>query len=170
MRILPETVKKNKEGVPAHRTVWVHNADIILEFLEQTFMPLSYFINHPETYTEGVDRKFFQDVVDEQKVLFPNQESVIWQTRKIYDLYLVWRNSVPYTKPVETLNTFSTILRKMKYSKNGWEFLAKRVSEKQLPALAPFLPRSQVSEELRHEFPVPKPDLSKSQVEGSLDN
>lgn len=159
MRFDPEKVNKRLAGLPQDKRVWIYNADIILEFLNETFVPTQTFLREGAKILVG-ETLNFSHLKDGKKVVTEQ----MMKADDLYDLYIMFRNHKDYTAEIETRFKFSTILGKMRLYKNGWEFLKRRSTRRQTIVIGPLVMRSR-AEDKTTLAPVAKTDLSKAQVE-----
>lgn len=146
-------------GVPKENRVFIYNASIIIEFLDKTFMPISYFLNTPAMneigYGTEIQPKHFKD----QK-----QMEHKMTTGDLYDIYKLFRQQMPYTSEIETFYKFSVIMKKLRYRPNGWQFRVRRTGRAQLIYLSPVLFRVKVDPEIRKAYPPGALNLSAAQI------
>lgn len=159
MRYNPENTDKRLASVPQDKRVWIYNGDLILEFLNETFVPIQHFLRDDAKILTGETLSFEH---------FKNGHEVVskhmMKLDELYDLYVMFRNYKDYTAPIETRFKFGTIIGKMRLYKNGWEFLKRRSTRRQTIVVGPLLLRSRV-EDKKDLPPVEKTNLSKAQVE-----
>lgn len=161
MRYNPEKTNRRLEGVPMKDRVFIYNAAIIIEFLNQTFMPTAYFLKPEEIANigpaEDLKPKHMRNPADlEEKKLTVGD---------LYDYYKLFRQHKDYTAPIESRYKFSVIMKKLGLMKNGWKFNVKRVGRAQLIYLAPAELRVRVDSEIRKAWPPGAINLSGAQVE-----
>lgn len=129
MKINEENVRKRLEGVPDNKRSHIYYAGLILEFLEQNFVPTRKWL--PELYKVvpgmPVDNAEFSAEAKQQRM----------KVSDLYDLYLRWRNVKDYTSEIETRFKFSIIIRHLRLYKNGWEFNVHRVGSGQVWYVGP---------------------------------
>lgn len=157
---LNDSRPKNLDGVAFRDRVWIYNADVILEFLNSTFMPTRYFIK--DEYEMSVEKPdlhhHFKNPLTRNSYLPFN---------KVYEYYMLFRQQRPYTKEIESRFKFGVILKKMTLGKNGWLIEKKRVGRDQQIFVGPLVLRVSVDLEMRSKFPVNKMNLSESEIKFS---
>lgn len=164
MKYNTEKTAERLHGVPLENRVFIYDAAIIIEFLNQTFMPISYFLS-PKGYKEiGGTNPFEKENFKDPNTLETYRESI----GTIYDWYKMFREQRDYTAPIESRHKFQIILKKMNFNKNNWCFDVKRVTRAQLIYLAPTLLRARVSAEDKAMYPPMKSKLEDTPVEVSV--
>lgn len=161
MRYKKDTTNERLRGIPFKDRVFIYNASIILEFLNQTFMPTYYFLT-----PEG--QKDMEAGKDLKKLHFKNPESFDKDRMTlgdIFDLYKMFREQQSFTNPIESRYKLSVILKKLSYIKNGWKFAVKRVGAAQMIYFSPVKIRIHVDLEERKNFPPAKMNLEEGQIE-----
>lgn len=162
----PEKTNENLQGVPMKNRVFIYNAEIIIEFLNKTFMPTPYFLNMNglNELMPGVDiePKHLKDpkVLEEERFTIGD----------LYEFYKLYRQQVDYTTPIESRYKFSVILKKLSLRRNGWKFRFRRYTRAQLVYVAPAQLRARVPLEIRQAFPPGGCDVSAGQVEVPLED
>lgn len=161
MKQFDEKSQERLEKVPRKNRVYLFNADIIIDFLNQTLMPIHYFVK-PETISKlkpGVPlAKFFmknENDLEEHRLTIGD----------LYEYYLLFRQQKDYTTPVETRYKFSVILRKLSFSQNGWQFLLKRYTRAQFIYVSPVQLRVRVPIEIRKNYPPGELIVGKGQID-----
>lgn len=166
MKYNPEKVKERLKFTPMEKRVWIYNADIIMEFLEQTFMPTSYFLK--PTCNPKPGKK-----IDAENFYIP-EEVKEFETEMMFDdlykTYLTFRNYKKYTSEIESRYKFGIIIGKLRFYKNGWELMKVRRGRKQTIIVYPLVLRVKVSEHTRAQYPIQKPNILKAQVEVDSDD
>lgn len=163
MKYNPEKTAERLHGVPLENRAFIYDATIIIEFLNQTFMPVSYFLS-PKGYKDiaGVN-PFEKENFKESDTLEKHRESV----GTVYDWYKLFREQRDYTAPIESRYKFQVILKKLNFSKNGWCFDVKRVGRAQIIYFAPMMLRARAPKEHKEMFPPMKSKLEETPVEVS---
>lgn len=129
MKINEENVRKRLEGVPENKRSHIYYAGIIIEFLEQNFVPTRAWL--PELY------KIFPGTPVDNKEFSASAREYRMKLSELYDLYLRWREVKDYTSEIESKFKFSVIIRHLRLYKNGWEFDVYRVGSAQVWYLGP---------------------------------
>lgn len=146
--------------------VWIYNASIILEFLDQTLMPTRMFLKGDGIQVQPGNNISKGDLKD-----FSILNDYSMSADELYNLYLLFRESKPYTIEIETKYKFKLILSKVKFFSNGWEFIRMRRGREQVIHFAPVMLRSKASAKLRDQYPpTRKIDLSKGQVPVTMED
>lgn len=156
MRINKENIDRRLEGIPDNKRSHIYNAMLVLQFLEETFMPLRYFLPKefkPEPMRLG--EKSMKKISD-GKALSIGQ---------LYDLYRLWREEKPYTKEIETRYIFGIIIKNLRYYRNGWEFAYYRVGSAQIWHVGPLVMRNQAPLDAQREYKPEVPGAEASSVE-----
>lgn len=161
MKINEEKLRERMKSVKPENRVYIYDAQIIIEFLHATFMPLHYFLNPDgvaalERSVE-LEKKFFKSPIE-----FHNKALRIQQ---MYDYYLLFRQAMPYTAPIETLWRFRIIVKKLRWRNNGWQFGITRRGVDRFWYASPAVLRSSISAEEKMAYPVPGKNVEESQVE-----
>lgn len=164
MKINNDTAVKRLEGVPENYRVFIYNAEIIIEFLNSTFMPLPYFLKPGAEIFVGDPLK--ADMLREPP------EGIDWrlEAEKLYHYYLLFRENRDYTSKIESEFQFKVILSRMIPSKNRWGFLKKRFSRDQTIFFYPLFLRTLATREDRERFPIVKTDVTQGVVETQLED
>lgn len=160
MRYDPEKTKERLDGVPMKDRVFIYNASIIIEFLNQTLMPTAYFLNDLGLKTMG-SGQFELRFLKDPKAIYEKRFSL----GDLYEFYKLFRQQKDYTAPVESRYKFSVILKKLSFAKNGWKFSVRRVSRAQFVYFAPAELRVRVPLAERSLWPVGSSNLSQGQIE-----
>lgn len=155
MKITDETTRERLKDVPIEKRVFIYNADIILEFFRETFVPIKYFIKKESSLKPGQQIIGHITDVGEKSAMTLND---------LYEMYLLFRNHKPYTADIETKYKFSIIVRNMRWYKNEWEFIVKRRGREQEIVVYPLMLRTRLQQIITKE-PV---NLSNAQVEVEL--
>jgi hypothetical protein len=141
--------------------VSVHNASVIIDFLNRTFMPLHYFII-PSVLMKI---KTSKDIFKKNDYFRPEEfDTARMSMGDLYQIYRIFRQQMDYTSPIESRYKFSRIVTKLQYFKNGWQFSKVRKTKAQLIYLYPVLLRCNVPELIKKDFPADGLNLSKAQV------
>lgn len=165
MRFNQDKTNDRLSGVPLKDRVFIYNAAIIIEFLNETLMPLSFFLK-PEIIVDlpsrDLDKKDFKNPEDfnEQRI----------SMKDLYEFYKLFRQQKEYTAPIESYYKFSVIVKKVSFKRNGWRFIVRRHGRDQTVMVAPAQLRVRVPLEVRKLFPPPIVNLSEAQVETSIDD
>lgn len=129
MKIDKKKIDERLAGVPDSKRSHIYYAGLILEFLEQNFVPTRAWL--PDLYKivpgKLVDNKEFTAASREHRM----------KMSELYDLYLRWRQVKDYTSEIETKFKFSLIIRNLRLYKNGWEFEVHRVGTAQVWYVGP---------------------------------
>lgn len=129
MKINEKNVRERLDGVPDKQRSHIYYAGLILEFLDQNFVPTIRFL--PTLYKvfpgTPIDNADFSAASKEHRMKLSD----------LYDLYLHWRNVKEYTTEVETRFKFSIIVRHLRLYKNNWEFNVHRVGTGQVWFVGP---------------------------------
>lgn len=154
MKYDPNLTKEKLKGVASKNRVFIYNAEIILEFLEKTFMPTGYFLNSEGLKTLSIGKEMKPFLFNNPKDLQEQKKSL----GDIYELYKIFRQQSPYTTPVESRYKFSVILKKLCLLKNGWQFHVRRHTRGQIVYFSPVLLRIHAPiEERREHIPGDNP-------------
>lgn len=140
MKYDPKKTSQRLRGIPVENRAFIYDATILLEFLNQTFMPNEYF--------EKMDPK--------EKLTYR------LSIGDIYEYYKMFRDAKDYTAPIESRYKISVMLKKLLYEKNGWQFDVRRVGRGQLIYFSPLLLRVKVDPEIKKNFP-PKTSVPTAQ-------
>jgi hypothetical protein len=161
MRHNEEGTKKRLDGVPINNRVFIYNAQIIIEFLNATFMPTHFFFHEQgmKIFTPGGSLK--PEMMKDPKVF----EDEKYTLGEMYEFYKLYRQQKDYTSLIETRYKFSIILRKLDLLKNGWQFNFRRQTRAQFVYFAPVQLRVKVPLEIRKLYPCGLIDLNEGQVE-----
>lgn len=153
----PENIQRRMKGVPESKRSHMYNAITILEFLEESFMPLKYFL--PPTFKPApllpLGEKSMKKI-SEGKTLSIGQ---------LYDLYRLWREEKPYTSAVETRYIFGIIIKNLRLYRNGWEFAYFRVGTAQIWNVGPLVMRNTVPVEDQRKWKPEVPGAEAASVE-----
>lgn len=124
--------------IPMNKRVFIYDAVMILEFLEENFKRTGTLIKPEHVLNIGahIDIKKFHMEVES------DYDSSFMEMKKFYQKYCEWRSIKPYTAPVEKYYRFSLIIKKMLLPKNGWQFTVKRVGRVQLVVVGPLVSKS----------------------------
>lgn len=170
MRItLTSTQHDQLKDIPVKHRVLIYNADIIIEFLNATFIPSRYYVHG---YFEGMvqfidkDGKFLKEIPWQKHSIKQNTLSF----EKLYEYYMMFRRTRPYTKDIESRFVFGTIIKHLNFAVNGWQFLRFRKGRKQVPCVAPLKLRVHATPEERAAFPVVPPTTIKESLVEFPDN
>lgn len=147
MRYNPENTQAKLRGVPIEKRVFIYDATIVIEFLNETLMPYNYFYDQQGKLRENIGEEPALSLGD------------------LYEYYKMFRQQKPYTSPIESRYKFSIIMKKLHLDRNGWRFNVRRVGRAQIIYLFPSLLRVKVDPEIRKNFPPLKRGLSEGQVE-----
>ncbi len=154
---IPRDRNQALKHVEIKNRVFIYDATIIIEFLNKTFMPLNYHIKREIIPQVGSGFEIKKEHLKEPERF--DELFTQYRLSQIYDFYKMFRNQVDYTAPVETAFKFNIIMRKLIFSKNGWQFKIRRVGRAQLWYLGPLELRSKVSAEVKAEYPVLKKEV-----------
>lgn len=156
------TVEKRLGRVPEHHRVFIYNAEIVIEFLNHTFMPTRYFLKPGAELGPAID-------LDESHLADPDAlDEQLLDLKTLYDYYRLFREAKAYTAEIETEFKFKVILGKMRLLKNGWEFFRIRKGRGQTVFYAPLVLRAKVPTETREQYPIVKTNVSEGQVPTEL--
>lgn len=161
MKFDPQKTAERLKGVPIQNRVFIYNAQIILEFLNQTLMPIQYFLSPAGEKEISGAFEFKPHMLKDPKAIYEHRISI----GTLYDYYKMFREQKDYTSPVESRYKFSVILKKLNWNKNGWCFDVRRVGRGQLIFLAPAMLRVKAPKEDREKFPVQVTPLADTPVE-----
>lgn len=139
MRYDKNKTQKRLKGVPIENRSFIYDATILLEFLNQTLMPNSFF----ET--------------PEGKALLPQAKI---SHGDLYDYYKMFRQQKDYTHELESRYKFSVMMSKLLLMKNGWQFERRRIGRGQIVYFSPCILRVKVDTALRKMFPPAKIDMA----------
>jgi len=161
MKYDPEKTTERLKGVPLENRVFIYDAAIIIEFLNQTLMPIKYFLSEKgEQEISGID-KFDPENFKSKDTLTEHRISI----GTLYDYYKAFRQQRDYTAAMESRYKFQIILRKLNWAKNGWCFDVKRVGRAQLIYFAPMMLRVKVPKAERALYPPAKARIEETPVE-----
>lgn len=163
MNINHEKTQERIKNIPPENRVFIYDAEIILEFLKQTFIPTHFFLKSDPKI--GLSGKVLEQTDFKEDYEFANFSLPL---ETLYEYYLLFREQKDYTAPVETKFKFNLIISKLRYNKNGWEFIRRRHTRNQIPTAYPFLLRVRANDEIREKYPVNytnKTDVESSQVD-----
>lgn len=163
---IAKNINQKLKHVDIKDRVYMYDAGIIIEFLNRTFMPLPYFVKSESLPLIGASVSPRMEHMKDPKKFLDQFMSV----GKIYDFYLMFRQQMDFTTPVETRWRFGLIMKKLLYSKNGWQFSIKRVGRAQIWHAGPVMLRVQASVEDRQNFAVAKTNVLAGQVESSVED
>lgn len=158
MNYRKKKIKKRLENVPLRNRVWIYNAELIIEFLNRTYMPTKFFLS-----TEGALRGKEDDLLEEDFQGFQNTQRI--SLDDLYEGYLLFREKENYTAEIESKYKFSLILNKMNYQFNRWEFRKSRYSRNQIIMYGPLQKRADFTADVRAGYPIEKTTLEGGQVE-----
>lgn len=158
MRINEKRTMQRLRGVEQSKRVFIYNADIIIEFLNGTFVPTKAFLT---------DQKWAETLEPLDKYKFHGQkiDDYCMPMKELYELYRIYREQMPYTSQIESFFKFKIIIGKLRIRKNGWEILRFRRGAKQLLIAGPLLLRTKVNPEDLAAYPIPTTTVDKGQVE-----
>ena len=105
MKYDPKKIKEKLKHVPMEKRVWIYNADIIMEFLDQTFMPTAYFLK--PTFNPRPGKK-----IEASEFYSPENLDYEMTFEDLYKIYLTFRNYKNYTSEIESWYKFSIIINK----------------------------------------------------------
>lgn len=157
---MPKNINQKLSGVPIENRVHYYDATIIIDFLNRTFMPLSYFVKPEFLQKIGASVKPQMNHMKDPTKFMDTFISV----SKMYEYYQLFRNQMDYTAPVETSWKFGLIIKKLLYSKNGWQFNARRSGRAQIWQAGPAVLRVSVPVNERSQFVVGKPTIQSVDV------
>lgn len=163
---MPKNINQKLKNVPINNRVFCYDATIIIDFLNRTFMPLEFFVKK-ESLNEigsGVSPRM-EHMKEPQKFL-----DLFMSVGTMYDYYMMFRNQADYTAPVETRWRFGLIIKKLVYSKNGWQFNVRRSGRAQIWQAGPAMLRVKATEQERNDFKVAAPNVLAGQVEVDIDD
>lgn len=149
MNINEEKIEDKVKNIPPENRVFIYNAEIILDFLRQTFIPTHFFLKSDPKIGLGGKVLTKNDFKDE--MVF---ESFNLELETLYEYYLLFRQQKDYTSPVETKFRFCLIISKLRYFRNGWEFLIKRYTRNQIRVAYPLQLRVRANQDIRDKYPV----------------
>ncbi len=158
---MPKNINHKLSGVPIENRVFVYDASIIIEFLNRTFMPLSYHLTREAMLEVGAGKTVKPGHLKDPK----RYDDLFISVGDIYEYYKLYRDQMPYTAPVETRWKFGLIIKKMILTKNGWQFNVKRVGRAQIWYAGPIELRAKVPLDIRKNFPIGPANVSAGQVE-----
>lgn len=157
---MPKNVNIKLQNVPIENRVHCYDATIIIDFLSRTFMPLPYFVKPDVLQQIGSSKKpEMQDMKNPSNFL----DNFI-QVSKMYEYYVLFRNQMDYTTPVETSWRFGLIIKKLLYPKNGWQFNVRRSGRAQIWQAGPVMLRVQATAEDKNNFKVAKATVQEVEV------
>lgn len=163
---IAKNINQKLKGVEIENRVYLYDATIIIDFLNRTFMPLPYFVKKESLPLIGANvSPKMEHMKDPQKFL-----DQFMSVGKMYEYYLMFRQQMDYSTPVETRWRFGLIMKKLLYSKNGWQFNIRRVGRAQIWHAGPVMLRVQASAEDRNTFAVAKTNVLAGQVESSIED
>lgn len=161
MKYDPEKTQERLRNIPLKDRVFIYNAAIIIEFLNQTFMPTYYFLNEKGIRDLGDGKDLTKFHLKDPNDFYESKMTL----GDIYDLYKLFREQQSFTTPLESRYKMSVILKKLNFNKNGWKLTPRRIGNSQLIYFCPVKLRIRVDEEIRKKFPPARMDLEESQVE-----
>ncbi len=162
MKTNPENISQKLKNVPVEKRVWIYNADIIIEFLNSTFMPTKFFLKNEGMSVAPGKQLVFEDF---NPGAFEAETVRITMT-DLYKYYLMFRQNKDYTSEIETKFKFQVIIKKLRYYKNGWEFIVTRFTRNQILIVYPALLRIKATSEDRAKYPVSREqDVVSAQVD-----
>ena len=163
MRYDPNKTSERLKGVPVQDRVFIYNAAIIIEFLNNTLMPTAYFLKPEELHKIGPGQDFKPEHMKDPKDL----NEFAFSLGDLYGFYKLYRQQKDYTAPIESRYKFSVILKKLSLHKNGWKFNTKRVGRAQIVYFSPALLRAKVDPEIKKMWPPGQTNILEGQVEVS---
>lgn len=163
MRYDPKNTNEKLKNVPFKDRSFIYNAAIIIEFLNETFMPTWYFLR-----PEMVDELGARDLKASDLKNPKDMEGHSLPIKDMYEYYKLFRQQKLYTSPVESYYKFSIIIKKLLYKKNGWKFRVRRTTRHQTVCVSPAQLRVRVPLEIRKLFPPPVMNISEGQVEAEI--
>lgn len=162
MKISPDSVNKRLQNVPIEKRVFLYDATLVIEYLNSTFMPMSFVLKKEAFTVVGPGNPISAENMNNPDLF--THESAWLSMHKLYEYYCMFRNSRGYTAPVENKYKFGIIIKKLLLPKNGWQFNVKRQGRAQLIIVGPIVLRSAVSPEVRKAYPVPTPKVDTVEV------
>lgn len=163
---IPKNINQKLKHVPTNNRVYCYDATILIDFLNRTFMPLPYFVKKESLNDIGPGVSPRMEHMKEPQKFMDHFLSV----SDMYEFYLMFRNQTDYTVPVETRWRFGLIIKKLIYSKNGWQFNVRRVGRAQLWYAGPVMLRVKASDEDRLKYKIGTPDVLAGQIELDTDD
>lgn len=163
---VPKDTNKKLAHVPIKHRIFCYDGTIVLDFLNRTFMPLSYFVKLEVVYEIGAGTPPSKEHMKDPA----KYEDVFMSVSEMYDYYRMFRQSVDYTAPIENRWKFGLLIKKLIYSKNGWQFNVKRVGRAQLWFAGPAVLRVKAPAEDRVSHPVAELNVLAGQVEAGPDD
>lgn len=162
MRI-PKNINHKLKDVPIEKRVFIYDASIIIEFLNRTFMPTLYHLNHTARAEIGAG-----SMIKPEHLRVPERyDELFISVQTMYEYYKLFREQVDYTAPIESRWKFGLIIKKLLLPKNGWQFTVKRVGRAQLWYAGPVELRVKVPVNDRTLYPIPSPEVSSVEVTGA---
>lgn len=150
-----KNINQKLAHVPVQQRVFQYDATIVIEFLAATFMPLAYHLTPSALKTIGAGSE-----IRKTDLVKPERYGELFLSMyQLYEYYKLFRESRPYTSPVETKYKFSIIIKKLLLPKNGWQFEVKRIGRAQLIYVGPLELRAKVPLETRNLYPIDKPKV-----------
>ncbi len=143
MRINESKMRIRLSGVPEKYTVFLYDATCIIFFLEARYEPphALLLISEIAPY-QPYDRDYFKD---------PQHFKRYRKNAKdLYDEYVQYRTTVPYTIPVESYYTFCMIINRLRFCKNNWQFMKTRITKEQTVVFTPLVPKGQMPKDITH--------------------
>ena len=164
MKINEFTVEKRLKRVAEEHRVFIYNAEIVIEFLNYTFMPTRFFLKPDAELGPAID-------LEEKHLTDPDAlGDQLLDVNTLYEYYRLFREAKSYTAEIETLFKFKVILGKMRLLKNGWEFFRIRKGRAQIVSYAPLVLRAKVPVEIRDQYPIIKTNVAEGQVPTDLED
>lgn len=161
MKINEEKLRERMKRVAPENRVYIYDAQIIIKFLSATFMPLQYFLSD-----EGIEE--LKRPIELDKKHFKNPDDAhekALRIQQLYDYYLLFRQAMPYTRPIETLWRFRLIIKKLRWYRNGWQFKISRRGVDRFWYASPAVLRSSIPAEEKMAYPVPGENVEQAQLE-----
>jgi hypothetical protein len=137
MRINEEKTQERLSYTAQEDRVYIYDASLVLEFLRETFINPKAFIvtERLERLGDEISRELFAEASNFQKLGLSKAE--------IYEEYIKWRMTKPYSTPLEKMWKFFVILKRMRFYKNGWQFASYRKGTAQIVYFTPLKRRSE---------------------------
>lgn len=147
---ISKNIEEKLSGVPMQKRVFLYDASIIIEFLNATYMPMSYLLT-----PEAMKRLGADSYIRKSDMKDPSKYGELFVSLyQLYEFYKKFREARSYTFPIESKYKFSIIIKKILLPKNGWQFEVKRVGRAQLIYVGPMELRVKVPLEIRELYPV----------------